>query len=175
LLPSQPFIKLHELPLQHPLPVMSVAFEPRNFIHDGAYPPIGDEHDHAPEPRYSDNDVAELSHYTADPILPDERAVLEEENRILGDDASVQDPTRLDLSTANFPSPIQVPLPPPSIPDHLSDTKDVSPGAASPPSRIKSIPKPERDVQKQADGKFHCPLKDCKEDIRTFARKCEWK
>ena len=143
---------------------MSVAYEPRSFIHEGAYPPIGDEHDHGDQ-RYTDSDVAEhLSHYTADASL------LGDDRGIMSDDASVQDGTRLDLGAA-FPSPIQM-----SVPEPMSDSKDPSPSVSSPPSsRVKPIPKPDRDVKKQADGKFHCPLGDCKEDQRAFSRKCEWK
>lgn len=180
---------------------MSVAYEPRSFIHEGAYPPIGDEHDHdhdhdhAADQRYTDSDVAEhLSHYTADPsILADEREVLGDGRDVLGDDrgvlgddrgimsddaGAVQDATRLDLGgPTGFSSPMQVPLPdPPSMPDTLPESKDPSPGVGSPSSasRIRPIPKPDRDVAKQSDGKFHCPLSDCREDLRAFSRKCEW-
>ncbi|KAJ3498979.1 hypothetical protein NLG97_g703 [Lecanicillium saksenae] len=54
---------------------MSVAYEPRSFIHEGAYPPIGDEHDHGADNRFTDSDVAEhLSHYTSDAaMLQDDR------------------------------------------------------------------------------------------------------
>ncbi|POR32412.1 Uncharacterized protein TPAR_07388 [Tolypocladium paradoxum] len=177
---------------------MSVAYEPRSFLHEGAYPPIGDEHDHdhdhAADQRYTDSDVAEhLSHYTADAsILADEREVLGDGRDVLGDDrgvlgddrgimsddaGAVQDATRLDLGPTGFSSPIQVPLPdPPSMPNALRGSKDPSPcvGSPSSASRIRPIPKPDRDVAKQADGKFHCPLPDCREDVRAFSRKCEW-
>ncbi|KFA63860.1 hypothetical protein S40285_04464 [Stachybotrys chlorohalonatus IBT 40285] len=159
---------------------MSVAFEPRNFIHEGAYPPIGDEHDHNVDQRFSDTDVAEqLSHYTAEAsMLPDDdRGVLEDDARILSEDAvaSVHDVARLDLEATTFESPLDVPMAAPSLSDPLPGSKEPSPGAMSPPgNRIKSIPKPDRDVVKQADGKYHCPLEDCKEDVRAFSRKCEW-
>ncbi|PNY26840.1 Uncharacterized protein TCAP_03232 [Tolypocladium capitatum] len=168
---------------------MSVAYEPRSFLQEGAYPPIGDEHDHhhAADQRFTDSDVAEhLSHYTADAsMLADEREVLGDGRNVLADDrgimsddaGEVQDTTRLDLGSTGFPSPIQVSLPDPrSIPDGLPERKDPSPGVGSPSlaSRIRPIPKPDRDVTKQADGKFHCPLSDCREDLRAFSRKCEW-
>ncbi|CAM1500544.1 Fc.00g097060.m01.CDS01 [Cosmosporella sp. VM-42] len=154
---------------------MSVAYEPRNFIHEGAYPSIGDEHDHTDQ-RFTDSDVAEqLSHYTAEAsMLPDDRGVLGDDRGMMPEDAAaVQEATRLDLGPS-FPSPMQATMQSPTL-DGLPDPKDLSPGAASPPSsRVKPIPKPDRDVIKQADGKFHCPLDDCKEDIRAFSRKCEW-
>ncbi|KAK9445338.1 zinc finger domain-containing protein [Metarhizium brunneum] len=150
--------------------VMSVAYEPRSFIHEGAYPPIGDEHDHAADQRYTDSEVAEhLSHYTSD------AALLGDDRSIMDDGTSVPDATRLDLGATGFSSPIQVSLHAPSIPEPISESKDASPGIGSPPSsRTKTIPKPDRDVVKQADGKFHCPLEECKEEMRAFSRKCEW-
>jgi hypothetical protein len=126
---------------------MSVAYEPRNFIHEGKYPPIGDEHDHTAGRRFPDTDVAEqLSQYTAEAAL-------------LLDDQAMDDEARM-LSYL--------------LSDH--EHKEPSPDLGSPPSpRSKHISKPARDVIKQADGRFHCRLEDCKEDIRAFARKCEWK
>lgn len=160
---------------------MSVAYEPRNFIHDGSYPPIGDDHDHTMDQRFTDSDVAEqLSHYTTEAsLLPDDRGVsvgaLGEDRGMMPEDAAaVQEATRLDLGHPAFQSPLQVAMQGPTL-ESLADD-DLSPGVGSPPSnRIKPIPKPDRDVVKQADGKFHCPLDDCKEDLRAFARKCEWK
>ncbi|KAF4459428.1 fungal specific transcription factor [Fusarium albosuccineum] len=155
---------------------MSVAYEPRNFIHEGGYPPIGDDHDHTADQRFTDSDVAEqLSHYTTEAaMLPDGTGVLGDDRGMMPEDAAaVQEATRLDLGHPTFPSPIQAAMQAPSL--DLPDDKDLSPGAGSPPtSRIKPIPKPGRDVVKQADGKFHCPLDDCKEEVRTFSRKCEW-
>ncbi|RFU77216.1 hypothetical protein TARUN_4997 [Trichoderma arundinaceum] len=158
-------------------PTMSVAYEPRSFIHEGAYPPIGDEHDHA-EQRYTDSDVAEhLSHYTAEAsILPDERGVIGDERDILADDdAVVQETSQLDLGAPEFSSPLQVALHAPPLPDPIPETKELAQNeVSSPSSRIKPIIKPEREVHKKSDGKFHCPLDDCKEEVRAFSRKCEW-
>lgn len=156
---------------------MSVAYEPRSFIHEGAYPPIGDEHDHAAEQRYTDSDVAEhLSHYTAEAsMLPDDRGVIGDERDILADDdAVVQDTAQLDLGAPEFSSPLQVALHAP-LPDPIPESKDLPSEISSPSSRLKAIIKPEREVHKKSDGKFHCPLDDCKEEVRAFSRKCEWK
>lgn len=155
---------------------MSVAYEPRSFMHEGAYPPIGDEHDHGADQRFTDSDVAEhLSHYTADAaMLHDDRDVMDERSML--HDPSGPDGTRLDLGPTDFSSPLEVAMSAPDMSPALPDSKDPSPGVESlPSSRIKPIPKPSRAVVKQADGKFHCPLDDCKEDVRTFSRKCEWK
>lgn len=156
---------------------MSVAYEPRNFIHEGAYPSMGDEHDHAADQRYTDNDVAEqLSHYTTEGMLPDDRDVMGDDRGMMHDDGTMDDGTRLDLSGPGFSSPIQVHMQAPQLSEPVPESKDESPaGDASPPSRSKTLTKPEREAVKQADGKFHCPLADCKEDVRSFSRKCEWK
>lgn len=187
--------------------MMSVAYEPRAFIHEGGYPPMDDGHDRPSEPqRFTDNDVAEqLSHYTAEAsilpgdrnILNDDRSILNDDRNILNDDrnilnddrnilnddrglmsedaATAQEVARLELSHPSFPSPMQATVQISAMPDGIMEDKDLSPAAGpSTPSRVKPIPKPDREVEKQADGKFHCPLDDCKEDIRIFSRKCEW-
>lgn len=162
---------------------------------DGAYPPIGDEHDHGADQRFTDSDVAEqLSHYTNEALLADERAalddraamgervvmddqhVLEDESALLQDDTT-QDATRLDLDDASFPSPMQLAVEAQHIPEAQPESKDSSPAAGSPLStRMKNLPKPDRpQVPKQADGKFHCTVEDCKEEVRAFHRRCEWK
>lgn len=188
---------------------MSVAYEPRSFIHEGAYPAIGDDHDsHVAEQRYTDSDVAEhLGHYTAEAsILDDERPVLADDGDVMGDARGIlpdddddddttataaaaaaaatvaavaaHDAERLSLDASTFHSPIHMPLSTSLLPEEGPlESNDLSPGAGSPSSasRSKPVPKPDRDVMKQADGKYHCPLPDCKEDINAFSRKCEWK
>ncbi|KAJ6437192.1 fungal specific transcription factor [Purpureocillium lavendulum] len=174
---------------------MSVAYEPRNFIHEGAYPSIGEDHDHdddhCADQRFTDSDVAEhLGHYTADTslladdgdvlddrgVLVDDRGALGDDRGILADDGSVQDASRLDLGPTGFSSPIQVSLTAPPMAEALSEGKDTSPGAGSPSSinRVKAVPKPDREVAKGPDGRFHCTISDCKEELRSFTRKCEW-
>lgn len=142
---------------------------------------MGDDHDHH-EQRYTDNDVAEqLSHYTREAsMLPDDTDVMGDDRGLMPDDPHagvVDDNTQLeDLTINTFPSPLRVSSPPPpSLPDPASALKSDSPREDSPTLRPKGMPKPDRDVSKQDDGKFHCPLSDCKEDVRAFARKCEWK
>ncbi|KAF5001881.1 hypothetical protein FGRMN_728 [Fusarium graminum] len=157
---------------------MSVAFEPRNFMHDGGYPPIGDDHDHTADQRFTDNDVAEqLSHYTTEAsMLPDSTGVLGDDRGMMPEHAAaVQEATRLDLGHTEFPSPIEAAMQAPTL-DPLPDDKDLSPSIGSPPpaSRIKPIAKPEREAVKGPDGKFHCTQDDCKEEVRVFSRKCEW-
>jgi hypothetical protein len=140
-------------------------YEPRSFIDEGAYPPIGNEHDNTADQRFSDTDVAEqLGRYTAEVDLLLDDLVIEEEARMLSEDAmGVQEPTCLDLSAAEFPSPIQMPLQTPQLSDPMPEHehKELATGSGSPPSpRSKHISKPARDVVKQADGRFHCPLED---------------
>jgi hypothetical protein len=42
------------------------------------------------------------------------------------------------------------------------------------PGRSKPIPKPDREVTKGVDGRYVCTWIGCTEEVRTFARKCEW-
>lgn len=42
------------------------------------------------------------------------------------------------------------------------------------PGRSKPIIKPERPVTKNAQGLFECDWPGCTEEMRLFARKCEW-
>lgn len=109
-------------------------------------------------------------------MLPDDRVVLGDERDMLVEDDSVIQDDQLDLGAPVFSSPLQVDLHAPSLTDTLPEHKDLSPGPGSPSSsRVKAIPKPERAVHKKSDGKFHCPLEDCKEEVKAFTRKCEWK
>ncbi|KAK5662995.1 hypothetical protein OQA88_6409 [Cercophora sp. LCS_1] len=59
-------------------------------------------------------------------------------------------------------------LPPSSLP-----VKEDSPTAIT-PTRIKPIPKPDREVTKNGDGKFVCTFPECTEEVKEFGRKCEW-
>lgn len=155
---------------------MSVAYEHRSFIHEGSYPPIGDENDPTDD-RFTDAEVAEhLSRFTEAEMLEDHRSMMDDAHDALTDD------TRLDLSAPGFSSPIQITIGTPTMSDGMPESNDQSPsrlhsGAPSPPlsGKIKTIPKPSRAVVKHADGKFHCPLDDCTEDMRAFSRRCEWK
>jgi len=123
---------------------MSVVYEPRTFIHDGGYPPMDDHHDPTGD--------AERFHDPTDSVV--------------GDLASV--------ATFNAPPPTFVDTPEPRIDlTAASLSKEDSPTATT-PSRIKAIPKPDREVTKNADGKYVCVWHGCNEDIREFNRKCEW-
>ncbi|CAG8953324.1 hypothetical protein HYFRA_00003533 [Hymenoscyphus fraxineus] len=42
------------------------------------------------------------------------------------------------------------------------------------PGRSRAIPKPDREVTKDPDGRFICTWAGCTEDTKTFGRKCEW-
>lgn len=43
------------------------------------------------------------------------------------------------------------------------------------PGRSKPIPKPDREVTKDANGRFYCNWPGCTEDVKDFGRKCEWR
>jgi hypothetical protein len=124
---------------------MSVVYETQNFIHNGSYPPM--DHDHNPD-----------ADRFADPTdsVADELA------------ASAYQTTAQMLEDAD--ARIDAPL------DGLSSSpmKEDSPSSTS-GQRIKPIPKPDREVTKNVEGKFVCTWPNCTEDVKEFGRKCEWK
>jgi hypothetical protein len=125
---------------------MSVVYEPRNFIHDGSYPPIDDHPDPAPDAgRYPD---------------PDEHVVTELAASVAA--GAYNAPSMLSDSQGRLE------LAPPSLPKEESPTTPT-------PARIKPIPKPDRDVTKYLEGKYVCTWEECTEDVWEFQRKCEWK
>ncbi|KKA29394.1 hypothetical protein TD95_003863 [Thielaviopsis punctulata] len=45
---------------------------------------------------------------------------------------------------------------------------------SQPKARTRPITKPEREIHKQSDGKYHCTFADCSDAHRAFNRRCEW-
>jgi hypothetical protein len=43
------------------------------------------------------------------------------------------------------------------------------------PGRSKPVPKPDREVTKDASGRFYCSWPGCTEEVKDFGRKCEWR
>lgn len=146
---------------------MSVVYEPRSFMHDGVYPPIGDhDHDHNGDPRVQyASDVTDLSAYNLG-------AGLSGDERIEGLTAEdlVTD-AQLSLATTAALASL-----PPSLAEALqAHNHDEAEPAAALAARTKCIPKPDREVHKQADGKFYCTFAGCTDEIQVFNRKCEWR
>ncbi|TGO17225.1 hypothetical protein BTUL_0019g00150 [Botrytis tulipae] len=42
------------------------------------------------------------------------------------------------------------------------------------PGRSKPVPKPDREITKDANGRFYCTWPGCTEEVKDFNRKCEW-
>lgn len=42
------------------------------------------------------------------------------------------------------------------------------------PGRSKPVPKPDRPITKDANGRFYCDWANCTETVKDFGRKCEW-
>jgi hypothetical protein len=137
-----------------------VAFEPRDFMHAENYPSM-DEHHHVPggdggtfaDPHQAvANDLADGVNYSTT-VVPDF-------------DATHND---LDLDTPPPPPPPPPPqhnvrATPPPTGEHLQQVM-----------RMKVPAKPSRVGVKNAEGKFVCTVEDCQEEVRAFARKCEWR
>ena len=144
---------------------MSVTvFEPR-YPHDGTsqafYPTLDDDHHHdatSDADRFTDptdsvvTNLASIATYNA----PTATFVDTTEHRL--DDTRLEDHQLDDTRLDGLPSP----------------GKEESPTATT-PQRVKSIPKPDRTVVKNAEGKYVCSWPGCTEDTREFGRKCEWK
>ncbi|KAI1345062.1 hypothetical protein F5Y15DRAFT_16305 [Xylariaceae sp. FL0016] len=129
---------------------MSVVYEHRNFLSPESYP-TGIENDHVPSKGphgtgpFSPNPVQELAHF------PD-----------------LSDPTLMGSS----------PVASNSL-DATTPREAVSPTPHEPretlsPPRLKAIPKPEREVTKNAVGQFCCTFSGCEDEVKVFGRKCEW-
>lgn len=150
---------------------MSVVYEPRSFMHDGSYPPIGDpDHDHADDPRvqFPSPDVSDLGPYS----LP---ASMSADDRSMMSDALASEAVMVSDAQLNMTSASALASLPSNLPDTLPSNDKEDSDAATTSARSKCIPKPDRDVQKQADGKFYCTFPGCTEDTQVFGRKCEWR
>lgn len=147
---------------------MSVVYEPRALFQEGHYPNLiehdPDQDHHVQYASQDDVPVSDLPDYSQ------LAATLGSEDRnMIHDGISDID---LNLATSATMASLGAELPETLAPaEPLEDPE--SPPVTS--GRSKCIPKPERDVQKQADGKYYCTNPDCTEDIRGFHRKCEWK
>ncbi|KAI3326291.1 hypothetical protein HD806DRAFT_489916 [Xylariaceae sp. AK1471] len=83
------------------------------------------------------------------------------------------DPT---LIPSSSPTPSTSSLAP-TTPDNRpsSPLKEIRTGATKGShARMKPIPKPQRQVVKNRDGKFICTWPDCSANVKEFSRKCEW-
>lgn len=133
---------------------MSVVYEPRSLMHSDSYPTIGDLDHDGTNPgdhvRYTDQDVADLTAY--DPPAPTLMPSPEPHHGLV-----LSSPT---------PQPTSLPT---AMPTPKDDTE------LRTPQRIKSIPKPDREVIKNEHGKYCCDWPECTEEVKEFNRKCEWK
>ncbi|KAJ1326608.1 zinc finger protein 143/76 [Microdochium nivale] len=86
------------------------------------------------------------------------------------------EPTLLDPSSPPPSIPfLGPPTPEDALPTPPSMPKSRTGSSGSPvPSRMKPIPKPDREVMKSRDGKYRCTTAGCSDEIREFSRKCEW-
>ncbi|KAJ3560879.1 hypothetical protein NPX13_g9152 [Xylaria arbuscula] len=85
------------------------------------------------------------------------------------------DPT---LIASSSPTPSTSSLAPTTPPNHYSSPPAASDGKSGTPKtaqpRMKPIPKPQRQVVKNCDGKFICTWDGCNAPIKEFSRRCEW-
>ncbi|PHH66884.1 hypothetical protein CDD81_5236 [Ophiocordyceps australis] len=144
---------------------MSVDEEARALLHQDGFPPI-DEYEHEEHEaqdtthRYTDSDVAEhLGSFSTE-------AELFAEQQADGDAAHVHG---IDLTGADSPGRHSGT----AGAGEGSRVVDLT-GADEASTAAHATPKPNRDVHKQNDGKYHCPLPDCKEPVRAFVLRSAW-
>ncbi|KAI1272456.1 hypothetical protein F5Y07DRAFT_392001 [Xylaria sp. FL0933] len=85
------------------------------------------------------------------------------------------DPTLIPSSSPTPSASSLAPTTPPnrfSSPPAVPDTKGGTPKHIQP--RMKPIPKPQRQIVKNREGKFICTWHNCNAAIKEFSRKCEW-
>ena len=150
---------------------MSVVYEARAIFQDGHYPNLVEhDHDHG-----ADHHVSYAS--PDDVAIPDITGSYGSLAASLGEDRNLMHDGMPDIDINSLAASATMASLTSDLPDGLSSTPTLdeaeSPAASS--GRSRCIPKPERDVQKQVDGKYYCTNAECTEDVRAFSRKCEWK
>lgn len=154
---------------------MSVVYEPRNFIHDGGYPPMDDEHVTSPDAdQFTDSEdtvTNELATTVASFVPQLSKQLNTQLNTQLGAQLNAQ------LST-QFIDATEQRLDLPTVPQ--TTTTDASPehDPASPTlyeDEDGPILRPVRSPVRNERGKYACPLNECKNKGREWIRKCEYK
>lgn len=153
---------------------MSVAYEHRAFPIDSPYAPVGehgthnahgaaadDDDDHDDMNKYINteanvDDMADLAAATYAPRGPSPFHTTAADSPALDDDDDL-----VAGSSPNNVDPANVPLT--TSPTH------------APATRSKPIAKPSRVVTKNESGMFECRWPECKEELKLFPRKCEWR
>ncbi|KAI1847001.1 hypothetical protein JX266_006876 [Neoarthrinium moseri] len=130
-----------------------VPYEPKPFHHSDGYAEIAGLGDHDGDDTGGvgvafDQDMTDLATYnpSAAPGFP-----------------SPEPHHGLDLSTSPAASRAPATLPTPKEDNEIHM-----------PQRSKAIPKPERQVRKNAQGMYDCTFEGCLEHPRSFHRRCEW-
>ncbi|KAB5572597.1 C2H2 transcription factor [Coniochaeta sp. 2T2.1] len=149
-----------------------VAFEPRDFMHDGNYPSMGDHH--VPD-THPNNTFGEHHDGVANELTDD---VNYSNTGVPNFDAADDD---LDLASPPTQNNIHNDLQNDIQNDLQNDIQNnlqngASPSDDQPPQQTSGrvIAKPDRVAVKNANGKYECKFEGCKEKVKEFVRKCEW-
>ncbi|KAK3308950.1 uncharacterized protein B0T15DRAFT_123948 [Chaetomium strumarium] len=124
---------------------MSVAYQPRTYFNDGGYPPMDGQ-------QPMDSHPALDNHHPMDGHHQQLPAAASEEGR----HADTGDALVNVLTNA------------------ATTTPEDEPATAVTAPRRKAIPKPDREVTRNASGMFVCTWPDCSDQIKEFKRRCEW-
>lgn len=164
---------------------MSVAYEHRAFPIDSPYAPVGEHDDHDADDADDDHDMnkyinteanvddmADLAAATYEPRGPSPFRTTAADSPAALDDLVDDDTAPAHQHHQHHQhqhhhddvDPANVPLPPTAAPTHHA-----------PATRSKPIAKPSRAVTKNEAGMFECRWPECKEEVKLFPRKCEWR
>ncbi|KAI1372936.1 hypothetical protein F4677DRAFT_431292 [Hypoxylon crocopeplum] len=133
---------------------MSVVFKNRDILPSDPYPPginDGDQNDH------------DSVRYSPVPVVHDLLSYGGAEDVVM----MPASPSSASLNSPNLLAPL-------SPPESLATPTNVDPGRPRLHSRQKAIPRPDRNPTKNRDGKYVCTFPGCTEQVKAFARKCEW-
>jgi len=158
------------------------SLSPRNYPHQLSFGY------HLPEPPDTDTDTASASanananmslSYESRGFMPETSYSMN-----MAQDPQDQDEFKHD-EPPRYPSP---PMPPgdnpynvqaiaaATSPDVRLEMPELPKEESDAPSpRSKPVPKPDRMVTKDENGRFYCTWPGCTEDVRDFGRKCEWR
>jgi len=165
--------------------VKMVAYEPRAFMHDASpYQAMTDadpDHPTDAEERFGETDVSELAGYHNAQL--DEGQILgHHDERTMMEEAAHEPKMDLVPTPTMALSSLQAPeaqaeksSPIPTSSQAKSDATETGAAVAPTPTRMKLIPKPDREVSKHPDGKFYCAWAGCAEASQGFNRRCEWR
>lgn len=151
---------------------MSVAYEHRAFPIDSPYAPVGEHDNHDADDADDDHDMNKYINTEAnvDDMADLAAATYEPRGPSPFRTTAADSPAALDDLVDDDPAPSPHHVEPANV-----SLAPAAPTHHAPATRSKPIAKPSRAVTKNDAGMFECRWPECKEEIKIFPRKCEWR